>query len=110
MISDWTARAREIDSFKVMDLLKRAAELDAEGRDVVHMEAGEPDFPTAEPIMQAARRAMDAGHTRYTPAGGIMPLREAIADFYQRRYGVNISPRQVLVTAGASGALLLAFS
>jgi len=102
MISDWTARAREIDSFKVMDLLKRAAELDAEGRDVVHMEAGEPDFPTAEPIMQAARRAMDAGHTRYTPAGGIMPLREAIADFYQRRYGVNISPRQVLVTAGAS--------
>lgn len=110
MISDWTARAREIDSFKVMDLLKRAAELDAEGKDVVHMEAGEPDFPTAEPIMQAARRAMDAGHTRYTPAGGIMPLREAIAGFYQRRYGVEISPHQVLVTAGASGALLLAFS
>lgn len=110
MISDWSARAREIDSFKVMDLLKRAAELDVEGKDVVHMEAGEPDFPTAPPIMQAARRAMDAGHTRYTPAGGIMPLREAIAKFYGTRYGVEISPRQVLVTAGASGALLLAFS
>ncbi len=106
----WTERAREIDSFKVMDLLKRAAELDAAGHDVVHMEAGEPDFPTAEPIVAAAQAALAAGHTRYTPAGGIPPLREAIAAFYQQRYGVSITPQQVLVTAGASGALLLAFA
>ncbi len=106
----WTERAREIDSFKVMDLLKRAAELDAAGHDVVHMEAGEPDFPTAEPIVAAAQAALAAGHTRYTPAGGIPQLREAIATFYQQRYGVSLTPQQVLVTAGASGALLLAFS
>lgn len=106
----WTERAREIDSFKVMDLLKRAAELDAVGHDIVHMEAGEPDFPTAEPILNAARAALDAGQTRYTPAGGIAPLRQAIAHFYRQRYGVDITPQQVLVTAGASGALLLAFS
>ncbi|MBP0049747.1 pyridoxal phosphate-dependent aminotransferase [Marinobacterium sp. AK62] len=110
MATGWADRAREIDSFKVMDLLKRAAELDAEGKDVVHMEAGEPDFPTAEPILRAAHAALDAGHTRYTPAGGIMPLRRAIADFYQQRYGVELKPERVLVTAGASGALLLAFS
>ncbi|GAA0795478.1 pyridoxal phosphate-dependent aminotransferase [Marinobacterium sediminicola] len=106
----WTERAREIDSFKVMDLLKRAAELDAAGHDVVHMEAGEPDFPTAEPILAAAQKALAAGQTRYTPAGGIPQLREAIAAFYQQRYGVSITPQQVLVTAGASGALLLAFA
>ncbi len=106
----WTERAQEIDSFKVMDLLKRAAELDAAGHNVVHMEAGEPDFPTAEPVLAAARAALAAGHTRYTPAGGIPPLREAIAAFYQQRYGVSITAQQVLVTAGASGALLLAFA
>ena len=110
MTRGWTERAREIDSFKVMDLLKRAAELDSAGMDVVHMEAGEPDFPTAAPIVQAAHAALEAGQTRYTPAGGIMPLREAIAGFYQQRYGVDLAPEQVLVTAGASGALLLAFS
>ncbi|GAA0703326.1 pyridoxal phosphate-dependent aminotransferase [Marinobacterium maritimum] len=110
MNKGWTERAREIDSFKVMDLLKRAAELDAAGHDVVHMEAGEPDFPTAEPIVAAAQAALVAGHTRYTPAGGIPQLRESIAAFYQQRYGVSITPQQVLVTAGASGALLLAFA
>ncbi len=110
MTKGWTERAREIDSFKVMDLLKRAAELDAEGMDVVHMEAGEPDFPTAPAIVQAAHAALESGQTRYTPAGGIMPLREAIAGFYHQRYGVELAPEQVLVTAGASGALLLAFS
>ncbi|MBA4500794.1 pyridoxal phosphate-dependent aminotransferase [Marinobacterium marinum] len=110
MNTGWTERAREIDSFKVMDLLKRAAELDAAGHDVVHMEAGEPDFPTAEPILQAARIALAGGEVRYTPAGGIPRLRAAIADFYQQRYDVSITPRQVLVTAGASGALLLAFA
>lgn len=110
MNKGWTERAREIDSFKVMDLLKRAAELDAAGHDVVHMEAGEPDFPTAEPILAAARAALEAGHTRYTPAGGIPCLRTAIAEFYRQRYGVAVTPEQVLVTAGASGALLLAFA
>ncbi len=110
MNKGWTERAREIDSFKVMDLLKRAAELDAVGHDVVHMEAGEPDFPTAEPIVAAAQAALAAGHTRYTPAGGIPQLRESIAAFYQQRYGVSITPQRVLVTAGASGALMLAFA
>lgn len=106
----WSARARAIDSFKVMDLLKRAAELDEQGFDVVHMEAGEPDFPVVAPVAEAARAVLDKGLIQYTPAGGIAPLRERIARFYAERYGVAIGPERVLVTPGASGALLLAFA
>lgn len=103
-------RAASIESFKVMDLLKRARELEAAGCDVVHLEVGEPDFATAEPVAEAAIRAVRAGLTQYTPAAGIPELRERIAAFYDQRYGVQISPAQVLVTPGASGALLLAFA
>lgn len=107
---NWSARARAIDSFKVMDLLKRARALDDQGFDVVHMEAGEPDFKTAYTVREAARKALDGGLIRYTPAGGIALLRERIARFYGERYGVEIGPDRVLVTPGASGALLLAFA
>ncbi|WP_432697497.1 pyridoxal phosphate-dependent aminotransferase [Marinobacterium sp. YM272] len=107
---NWSARARAIDSFKVMDLLKRARELDEQGLDVVHMEVGEPDFGAAPAVKEAAHRLLDHGSIQYTPAGGIAPLRERIARFYAERYGVEIGPERVLVTAGASGGLLLAFA
>lgn len=103
-------RAVTIESFKVMDLLKRARALEAQGFDVVHLEVGEPDFKTAKPIADAAILAIQAGHTQYTPAAGIPELRQKIATFYFQRYGVSVKPEQVLVTPGASGALLLAFA
>ena len=103
-------RAATIESFKVMDLLKRARALEAQGFDVVHLEVGEPDFKTAGPIAEAAILAIQSGHTQYTPAAGIPELRQKIASFYVQRYGVHITPEQVLVTPGASGALLLAFA
>ncbi|MEH6577420.1 MAG: pyridoxal phosphate-dependent aminotransferase [Amphritea sp.] len=109
-MSNWSDRVQDIESFKVMDLLKRAKELDALGHDVVHMEAGEPDFPTAAPIAEAGIAAIQQGMTQYTPAAGIPQLREAIAQFYQTRYKLNIAPERVMVTAGASGALLMVFS
>ncbi|BBB27678.1 pyridoxal phosphate-dependent aminotransferase [Amphritea japonica] len=109
-MSNWSDRVAEIESFKVMDLLKRAKELDALGHDVVHMCAGEPDFATPEPIAEAGIAAIRAGHTQYTPAAGIPPLREAIAGFYQQRYGLDIPAERVIVTAGASGALLMVFA
>jgi aspartate/methionine/tyrosine aminotransferase len=93
-----------------MDLLKRARELDDLGQDVVHMEAGEPDFETAPAIKRAAVEAIQTKAIQYTPAGGIAPLRERIARFYQERYGIELGPERVLVTPGASGGLLLAFS
>ncbi|WP_020683583.1 pyridoxal phosphate-dependent aminotransferase [Marinobacterium rhizophilum] len=110
MAARWSDRVGDIDSFKVMDLLRRARELEALGHDVVHMEVGEPDFPTAAPIVEAARVAIDQGHTQYTPSTGIPELREAIAAFYQQRYGLDIAPQRIIVTAGASGALLMVFA
>ena len=104
----YSARSRAIEPFHVMALLQRANELQAAGKDVIHLEIGEPDFATAEPIMMAARAALDAGETAYTPALGLPQLREAIAGFYQQRYGVTLNPQRVVITPGGSGALLLA--
>lgn len=101
-------RMVDIAPFHVMALLARARELEAMGRSIVHMEIGEPDFPTAEPIIAAGQQALAEGRTRYTSAAGLPELRQAISDHYQKRYGVEVSARRILVTPGASGALQLA--
>lgn len=101
-------RMGAIQPFHVMALLARARQLEAEGRDLVHMEVGEPDFPTPEPILRAAQRALAGGEVRYTPALGLPALREAIAVHYADRFGVQVPAGRVVVTPGASGALLLA--
>lgn len=103
-------RAKEISPFHVMELLTRAKELEAEGRHVIHMEVGEPDFPTPEPILEAARSALAGGKVFYTPALGLPELRDAIAAFYASRYGVEVPASRIAVTAGASGALTLAMA
>lgn len=98
----------DIEPFHVMDLLARSRALEAAGQDIVHMEIGEPDFVTPFPIREAAKRALDMGKTHYTPTTGLPALREAISGFYQIEYGVNVAPERIVVTPGASGALLLA--
>ena len=100
-------RAAGIAPFQVMHLLGHARALEAEGRDLVHMEIGEPDFATPDPIVAAGRMALEAGRTKYTPSLGLPALREAIARHYQADLGVTLGPERVLVTPGASGALLL---
>ncbi|MDH4870923.1 pyridoxal phosphate-dependent aminotransferase [Pseudomonas sp. BN515] len=110
MAQSYSARSRAIEPFHVMALLARANELQAAGHDVIHLEIGEPDFTTAEPIVQAGQAALAAGHTRYTAARGVPQLREAIAGFYASRYRLNIDPDRILITPGGSGALLLASS
>ncbi|WP_116387298.1 pyridoxal phosphate-dependent aminotransferase [Cupriavidus taiwanensis] len=102
------SRLANIDAFHVMELAKQAAALERAGRHIVHMGIGEPDFTAAEPVVRAAEAAMRRGVTQYTGALGIHPLREAIAGYYQTAYGLDIPARRVIVTAGASGALLLA--
>ena len=104
------ARLNDIAPFHVMELLTRAKALEAQGRDIIHMEVGEPDFPTPAPIVAAAQKAMADGRVYYTPAFGLPELRQAIADFYASRYGVAVSPERIVVTAGASGALTLALA
>ena len=100
-------RMADIEPFYVMDLLAHARALEAQGKDIVHMEIGEPDFVTPQPILDAARRAIDAGHTHYTPAVGLAALREAISQHYQGEHGISVAPERIIVTPGASGALLL---
>lgn len=110
MSDSWTglsARSLDIEPFHVMRLLARAKEMEAAGRDVVHMEIGEPDFPTPGPITAAGQRALAAGKTRYTQARGLAQLRAAIAGHYQRRYSVAVDSDRILVTPGASGGLQL---
>jgi aspartate/methionine/tyrosine aminotransferase len=96
-----------IAPFRVMQILARSRELEAAGRDIVHMEIGEPDFTSPAPVTQAAQAAMRAGQTHYTPAAGLPALRQAIADYYAERFGVRVAPQRVVVTPGASGALQL---
>jgi aspartate/methionine/tyrosine aminotransferase len=101
-------RVREIEPFHVMALLARARALEAQGRSIVHMEIGEPDFPTPRPVCEAGARAVERGELFYTPAPGLPALREAIARFYRTRHGVEVPAARILVTPGSSGALLLA--
>lgn len=103
-----SSRIKDIQPFHVMALLARAKELEAEGKDIIHMEIGEPDFPTPQPIIDAGIEAISKGDIHYTPALGLPALRKAIADFYQVRYQANINSSQVVITPGASGALMLA--
>lgn len=100
-------RLQDIQPFHVMDILARARKLEAEGHTVIHMEIGEPDFPTPQKIVQAGIRALESGDTCYTPALGLPALREAIS----RQYSPDCRPEsnRVVVTPGASGALQLAF-
>ncbi|MBS0545655.1 MAG: pyridoxal phosphate-dependent aminotransferase [Proteobacteria bacterium] len=105
-----SSRALDIQPFHVMELLRRARELEAKGRDIIHMEVGEPDFPTPQPMLDAATRFLAGGDVHYTSGLGLPALREAIARFYRDRFGADVAPERIIVTAGASGALMLALA
>lgn len=108
--SPLASRLNAIAPFHVMSLLEQARQLEQQGHDVIHMEIGEPDFGTPPTIIQAGMDALQAGHTGYSPALGLPALREAIAEDYARRFGVQVPTRRIVITAGASGALLLALA
>ena len=110
MSKSWSQRSQLIESFKVMDLLKHAHELSDQGRSIIHLGAGEPDFGAAPMVIEEAKRLLDTTPMTYTPAAGIAALREQIAAFHQQRYGQQIAADNVLVTAGASAALQLTFA
>jgi aspartate/methionine/tyrosine aminotransferase len=99
-------RATRTTPFAAMDVLERANRMD----DVVHLEVGEPDFETPQAVTDAAVAALRAGETGYTSSKGKPELRRAIAAYYDRQYGVDVSPERIVVTSGSSPALLLAFS
>lgn len=103
-------RAHNISPFHVMDILAQAKALAKQGKPVFHLEIGEPDFATAQPIVDAGITALKQLKTHYTPALGLPELRHAIAEYYDRKFSVNIHPQRIIITPGASGALQLALS
>lgn len=105
----FSQKATRIPPFYVMEVLERAQELEQSGRAIIHLEVGEPDFPTARYICEAAYNAIRAGETRYTHSMGLPRLRQAIADHYNRKFNLELNPEQVIVTSGTSPALLLLF-
>lgn len=107
---DLSAFARVVEPFRVMDILARAQAAERTGRDIIHLEVGEPDFPTPPAVIAAGRAALAAGDTRYTPAHGTRDLREALAADYRRRHAAEVDPERIVITAGASAAILLALA
>ncbi|MDH4139149.1 MAG: pyridoxal phosphate-dependent aminotransferase [Coriobacteriia bacterium] len=102
-------RAQIIRPFVVMDVVARAKELEAQGRDIVRLEIGDPDLPTPEVVKKAAEEAMEHGETGYTQSLGLPSLREAVSAHYRATYGVDVGPDKVVVTQGTSPAMLLLF-
>ena len=94
-------RMARLGTESAFEVLARAKALEAAGRKIVHLEIGEPDFPTAAHVMEAAVEAMQAGHTHYVPAPGIPALREAVAAFLERTGRMRVTPDRVVVTPGA---------
>lgn len=102
------ARTQDFLTFQVVELFKQAQALQAAGHDIISLGIGEPDFTAPPQVVEALERAARAGLSGYGPPAGLMPLREAIAQFYHDKFGAKINPARVIVTAGASGALTLA--
>jgi len=105
-----STRAEQMPPFLVMEVLERAAELQRQGRSIIHLEVGEPDFDTPGAALEAGMRALRDGRTHYTHSLGHPELREAIAVWQHRQYGVEVAPDQIVVSLGSSGAMLLVFA
>ncbi len=103
-------RTEEMTSFIVMDVLERACVLECEGKNIVHLEVGEPDFDTPACVKDAACKALADGFTHYTHSLGMLELREAICEYYHDTYGVTVDPDQVVVTSGSSPAIFMLFA
>ena len=97
----------KVNPFRVMTVMARAQYLESQGRRIVHMEVGEPDFSSAQPIIDAGKRALDDGLTQYTAASGLAELRKCLSVHYRENYNVEVDANRILITPGASGGLNL---
>ncbi|MGI9153670.1 MAG: aminotransferase class I/II-fold pyridoxal phosphate-dependent enzyme, partial [Rubrivivax sp.] len=109
------SRVERIEPFWVMEMAKAAREVAAGpacdpaqgGEPMIYLNIGEPDFTASAPVQAAAQACLQAGHTAYTQATGLPALRSAISTWYAQRFGLDIAPERILITAGASAALQL---
>ncbi len=102
-------RTREITPFIVMEILERAKQLEAQGRDIIQLQIGEPDFETPAVIKEAHDKALRDGHTHYTPSLGDPELKEALSAYYKKRYKVDVAPERFFICPGSSIGLTMAF-
>lgn len=93
-------RMQRLGTETAFEVLARAKALEAQGRDIVHLEIGEPDFDTPQNIIDRAVEALRSGHTHYTPAAGLPEVRRTIAEFIARDRGIDVGPENVVVVPG----------
>ena len=105
---DLAERMGRLGTESAFEVLARARELEAEGRKIIHLEIGEPDFDTPHHVIEAAERALREGLTHYCPAPGLPELREAVADFFARTRDVRVPPDRIVVTPGAKPIMFFA--
>jgi len=105
-----SSRTEQLSPFIVMEVLEKAQAMMAQGEDIIHLEVGEPDFPTPEPVKEVTLQAIKDDDTHYTHSLGKLGLREEICRYYWKKYRVEISPEQVIVTSGTSPGMLMIFS
>ena len=102
--------SRQIKPFLAMQVLEKALAMQRAGTEVIMLSVGQPDFPTPECVMEAARKAMRDGHTGYTHSLGVWELREAVSEYYHQEYGLDISPERVIISGGSSPAMFMLFT
>lgn len=107
-MSRLASRTDQVMPFHAVEIFKQASALNAQGKDVISLGIGEPDFTAPAQVVETLNRAASAGLSGYTPPAGLPALREAIAHYYDQQFGAMVDPGRVIVTSGASGALLLA--
>jgi aspartate aminotransferase len=105
----FAARMDRLGTETAFEVLARAKKLEAEGKDIVHLEIGQPDFPTPAHVIEAGVKALRDGHTGYTPAPGLIEIREAIAEHVSKTIGLETVPDEVVVTPGAKPIMFFAF-
>ncbi|MFY9614782.1 MAG: pyridoxal phosphate-dependent aminotransferase [Candidatus Dormiibacterota bacterium] len=104
----WADRMAQLGTESAFEVLARANRLEAEGRSILHLEIGEPDFATPPHIVAAAEAAIEDGYTHYTPSGGIPEVRKVVAEHYSRRLGQEVAADQVIMTPGSKNILMFA--
>src|SRR5207248_11589977 len=102
------SRMSRLGTETAFEVLAKARALEAKGRDIVHLEIGEPDFDTPPSVVSAGVAALERGETHYTPSAGVIELRDAIAASLGARRGLSIDPTQVVVTSGATPIMFYA--
>ena len=102
-------RCQRMGTEAAFRVFARAKALEAEGRDIIHLEMGEPDFPTPDFIRQACVEALEAGHTGYAPAAGLPALRAAVAAYVARTRGIEVDPAQVVIMPGGKPVIFFTY-